>query len=81
MIASAHTYYTNKTFVDRTAYEAPVVAARPIDNRTVALSRALIEEQARDAKSIAAAPTDADQSLSHSVEDNRELELRSQLFD
>jgi len=83
------TFYTNKTFVDRTAYKPPAVPARPIDNRAVSLSRALIEEQTRDAELVRL--TEADSASSVAIEparldpdvadDARELEFRSQLFD
>ena len=83
------TFYTNKTFVDRTAYQPPVVLARPIDNHAVSLSRALIEDQSRDAElvrlteaeSASDVPINPARLARDVADDARELELRSHLFD
>lgn len=80
------TFSTNKTFVERTAYKPPLVPTRPIDSRAVSLSRALIEQQTRDAEKLA--PDDEAQSTAKIApevfqydrdmsDDDRELELRS----
>lgn len=83
------TFYTNKTFVERTAYKPPTVPTRPIDNRAVSVSRALIEEQTRGAEAIRLSEADAAPDLStdpaqltrEMADDVQESELRSQLFD
>lgn len=80
------TFFTNKTFVDRTAYKPPLVPPRPIDARAVTLSRALIEEQIRNAEAKAAADSSIDlarpaRPARDMTDDLLERELRPQLFD
>jgi type IV secretion system protein VirD4 len=83
------TFYTNRTFVRRTAYKSPAVVARPIDNRAVSLSRALIEQQTLDAElvrlteaeSASKVPIDPARLTRDMADDAHELELRSRPFD